>query len=250
MNNDHKHYNKATGRMSIPGYLIKDNVKKYYTDDRICEINTDANSWKQSRIINGITFMRLNGKIPSKQSPENVYTFGVEDDHSYSVNGIIAENCFLLAMKEDSIKGIYETLADCAQISKFAGGIGLHIHNIRAKGSYINGNGGTSTGIVPMLKNFNATARYVDQGSKRNGSFAIYLEPWHADVEDFLKLKLNTGSEDERARDLFYALWVPDLFMKRVEADKPWTLFCPSEAPGLADVWGDAFESVYERYET
>ena len=159
-------------------------------------------------------------------------------------------SCFLLAMKEDSINGIYETLANCAKISKFAGGIGLHISNVRGKGSYINGNGGTSTGIVPMLKNFNATARYVDQGSKRNGSFAIYLEPWHTDVEDFLKLKLNTGSEDERARDLFYALWIPDLFMKRVEADKSWTLFCPSEAPGLADVWGPAFETLYERYET
>jgi ribonucleoside-diphosphate reductase alpha chain len=158
-------------------------------------------------------------------------------------------SCFLLAMKEDSINGIYETLMNCAKISKYAGGIGLHISNIRAKGSYINGNGGTSTGIVPMLKNFNATARYVDQGSKRNGSFAIYLEPWHADLEDFLKLKLNTGSEDERARDLFYALWIPDLFMKRVEQDKTWTLFCPSEAPGLADVWGPAFDELYERYE-
>uniref|UniRef100_A0A6C0APS5 ribonucleoside-diphosphate reductase n=1 Tax=viral metagenome TaxID=1070528 RepID=A0A6C0APS5_9ZZZZ len=158
-------------------------------------------------------------------------------------------SCYLIALSEDSIDGIYKTLADCAKISKYAGGIGLHIHNLRAKGSYINGNGGTSTGIVPMLKNFNATARYVDQGSKRNGSFAIYLEPWHADVEDFLKLKLNSGSEDERARDLFYALWIPDLFMERVEADKPWTLFCPSESPGLADVHGDAFKALYERYE-
>ena len=158
-------------------------------------------------------------------------------------------SCYLLSMSEDSISGIYKTLGDCAQISKYAGGIGLHIHNVRAKGAHINGNGGTSTGIVPMLKNFNATARYVDQGSKRNGSFAIYLEPWHADVEDFLKLKLNTGSDDERARDLFYALWIPDLFMKRVEADGQWTLFCPSEAPGLADVWGPAFETLYESYE-
>ena len=158
-------------------------------------------------------------------------------------------SCYLLAMSEDSITGIYKTLGDCAQISKFAGGIGLHIHNVRAKDAHINGNGGTSTGIVPMLKNFNATARYVDQGSKRNGSFAIYLEPWHADVEDFLKLKLNTGSEDERARDLFYALWIPDLFMKRIKDDGLWTLFCPSEAPGLADVWGPAFESLYEDYE-
>jgi ribonucleoside-diphosphate reductase alpha chain len=158
-------------------------------------------------------------------------------------------SCYLIALSEDSIDGIYKTLADCAKISKYAGGIGLHIHNLRAKGSYIAGNGGTSTGIVPMLKNFNATARYVDQGSKRNGSFAIYLEPWHADVEDFLKLKLNSGSEDERARDLFYALWIPDLFMERVEADRPWTLFCPSEAPGLADVHGDAFKELYEKYE-
>jgi ribonucleoside-diphosphate reductase alpha chain len=158
-------------------------------------------------------------------------------------------SCYLLSMAEDSITGIYKTLADCAQISKYAGGIGLHIHNIRAKGSHIAGNGGTSTGIVPMLRNFNATARYVDQGSKRNGSFAIYLEPWHADVEDFLKLKLNTGSEEERARDLFYALWVPDLFMERVEAGGTWSLFCPSEAPGLADVWGTEFKALYEKYE-
>ena len=158
-------------------------------------------------------------------------------------------SCYLLTMSDDSIDGIYKTLADCAKISKYAGGIGLSIHNIRARGAYINGNGGTSTGIVPLLRNFNATARYVDQGSKRNGSFAIYLEPWHADVEDFLKLKLNTGSEEERARDLFYALWISDLFMQRVEANKPWTLFCPSEAPGLADVWGAEFNALYERYE-
>ena len=158
-------------------------------------------------------------------------------------------SCYLTAMSDDSISGIYKTLADCAQISKYAGGIGLHISNIRARGAHIAGNGGTSTGIVPMLRNFNATARYVDQGSKRNGSIAIYLEPWHADVEDFLRLKLNTGSEEERARDLFYALWVPDLFMERVEAGGSWTLFCPSEAPGLADVWGDEFRALYTKYE-
>ena len=159
-------------------------------------------------------------------------------------------SCFLLAMKGDSINGIYDTLKDCALISKHAGGIGLHIHNIRAKGALIKGTNGTSNGIVPMLRNFNDTARYVDQGGgKRNGSFAIYLEPWHADVEDFLKLKLNTGSEEERCRDLFYALWIPDLFMERVEANLPWTLFCPSEAPGLADVYGDEFKALYERYE-
>ena len=159
-------------------------------------------------------------------------------------------SCFLLQMKADSIIGIYDTLKDCAQISKYAGGIGLHIHNVRAKGSLIKGTNGTSNGIVPMLRNFNDTARYVDQGGgKRNGSFAIYLEPWHADVEDFLRLKLNTGSEEERCRDLFYALWIPDLFMERVEQNTMWTLFCPSEAPGLADVYGDEFKALYERYE-
>ena len=159
-------------------------------------------------------------------------------------------SCFLLAMKDDSIDGIYETLKDCASISKFAGGIGLHIHNIRAAGSLIGGTNGTSNGIVPMLRNFNSTARYVDQGGgKRNGSFAIYLEPWHADIEDFLKLKLNTGETEERARDLFYALWISDLFMQRVEQDGQWSLFCPHEAPGLADVYGDDFHTLYTKYE-
>ena len=159
-------------------------------------------------------------------------------------------SCFLLAMKDDSIRGIYDTLQDCALISQYGGGIGLHLSNIRATGSLIKGTGGISNGIVPMLRVFNNTARYVDQGGgKRNGSFAMYLEPWHADVEDFLMMKRNTGSEEERARDLFYALWVPDLFMERVDAGGDWTLFCPNEAPGLADVVGDEFKALYERYE-
>lgn len=158
-------------------------------------------------------------------------------------------SCFLLTMKADSIKGIYETLSDCAQISKWAGGIGLSIHNIRARGSRIAGTNGESTGIVPMLKVFNDTAKYVNQGGKRNGSFAIYLEPWHADIEDFLRLKLNQGAEEDRARDLFYGLWIPDLFMKRVEEDAEWTLMCPHECPGLADVWGEEFETLYKIYE-
>ena len=159
-------------------------------------------------------------------------------------------SCFLLAMKEDSIAGIYDTLKDCATISKHSGGIGLHIHNIRAKGSIIHGTNGVSNGIVPMLRVFNNTACYVDQGGgKRNGSFAIYLEPWHADIGDFIRMKMNTGSEDEKARDLFYALWVPDLFMERVVANEDWTLFCPAEAPGLSDCYGDEFKALYERYE-
>lgn len=159
-------------------------------------------------------------------------------------------SCFLLTMKDDSIDGIYDTLKQTAKISQSAGGIGLSIHNVRAKGSYIKGTGGTSNGIVPMLRNFDMTARYVDQGGgKRKGSFAIYLEPWHADIFEFLELKKNHGKEELRARDLFYAMWIPDLFMKRVEGNEMWSLFCPNEAPGLADCWGEEFEKLYEKYE-
>ncbi len=159
-------------------------------------------------------------------------------------------SCFLLTMKEDSIDGIYDTLKQTAKISQSAGGIGLAIHGIRATGSYIGGTNGTSNGIIPMLKVFNDTARYVDQGGgKRKGAFAIYLEPWHADVFEFLDLRKNHGKEEMRARDLFYALWIPDLFMKRVEADGDWSLFCPNEAPGLHETWGENFESLYQQYE-
>ncbi len=159
-------------------------------------------------------------------------------------------SCFLVAMKDDSIEGIYSTLTQTAKISQSAGGIGLSIHNVRATGSYISGTNGTSNGIVPMLKVFNDTARYVDQGGgKRKGAFAIYLEPWHADIFAFLDLKKNHGAEENRARDLFYALWISDLFMKRVEADGDWSLFCPHESPGLADCYGEEFETLYTRYE-
>jgi len=158
-------------------------------------------------------------------------------------------SCFLLTMKDDSIDGIYDTLKQCAQISKWAGGIGLSVHTIRARGTRIKGTDGDSTGLVPMLKVFNDTAKYVNQGGKRNGSFAIYLEPWHADTEEFLKLKLNQGAEEDRARDLFYAMWIPDLFMKRVEEDSYWTLMCPHQCHGLADRWGPEFEKLYTHYE-
>ena len=160
-------------------------------------------------------------------------------------------SCFLLAMKDDSIDGIYDTLKQTAKISQSAGGIGLSIHNIRATGSYIAGTNGTSNGIVPMLRVFNDTARYVDQGGgKRKGSFAIYVEPWHADIFDFLNLKKNHGKEEMRARDLFYAMWVPDLFMRRVEEDTTWTLMCPNECPGLYDSHGEEFEKKYLEYES
>lgn len=159
-------------------------------------------------------------------------------------------SCFLLAMQDDSIDGIYDTLKQTAKISQSAGGIGLSIHNVRATGSYIRGTNGTSNGIVPMLRVFNDTARYVDQGGgKRKGSFAIYIETWHADIFEFLDLKKNTGKEEMRARDLFFAMWTSDLFMKRVQEDTTWTLMCPNECPGLYDVYGDEFEALYTDYE-
>ena len=158
-------------------------------------------------------------------------------------------SCFLIAGKDDSIDGIYGTLTECAQISKWAGGIGMHIHNIRANKSHIRGTNGQSDGIIPMLRVFNATARYVNQAGRRKGSIAVYLEPWHADIMDFLELRLNQGDEEARCRDLFSALWIPDLFMRRVEEGGNWSLFCPDKAPGLSDCYGDEFEELYAKYE-
>ena len=158
-------------------------------------------------------------------------------------------SCYLLGMEADSLEGIFNTLKDCAQISKWSGGIGLHIHNIRANNSLIRGTNGKSSGLVPMLKVFNDTARFINQGGKRNGSFAIYLEPWHPDIHDFLDMKKNHGDEEMRARDLFYALWIPDLFMQRVKDNGIWSTFCPNECPGLADVYGSEFVALYEKYE-
>ena len=159
-------------------------------------------------------------------------------------------SCYLIAMESDSIDGIYNTLKDCAQISKYSGGIGIHIHNIRCKGSFISGTNGKTDGIVPMIRVFNSTARYVNQSGKRNGSIAVYLEPWHADIESFLDLKKNHGDEEMRARDLFYALWICDLFMERIKKNGKWTLFCPNECKELFNVYGDAFNTLYEEYET
>ena len=159
-------------------------------------------------------------------------------------------SCYLIQMEDDSVDGIYNTLKSCAQISKYSGGIGLHINNIRSAGSHINGTNGKTNGIVPMLKVFNATAKFINQGGKRNGSFAIYLEPWHPDIQDFLELRKNHGDEEMKARDLFYALWISDLFMERVKADRKWSLFCPRECPHLDDVYGADFNALYTKYET
>ena len=159
-------------------------------------------------------------------------------------------SCFLIANKEDSIDGIYDTVKECARISKWAGGIGLHVHDVRANKSHIRGTNGTSDGIIPMLRVYNSTARYVNQAGRRKGSIAVYLEPWHTDILDFLEIRLNQGDEEARCRDLFSAMWIPDLFMKRVESDGNWSLFCPDQAKGLSDVYGKEFEELYEKYES
>ena len=184
-----------------------------------------------------------------KMMSEGYFTHATPTLFNMGTNREQASSCFLLTIDEDSVDGIYKTLRDCAHISKNAGGIGVAFHKIRAKGSRIRSTNGNSDGIIPMFKVFNETARYINQSGKRNGSIACYIEPWHADVEDFLKLKLNTGIEEERARDLFYAVWIPDLFMKRVEADADWSLMCPDKCPGLYLKYGQEFEDLYCQYE-
>lgn len=240
-----------TARISLPKQsVLLTNVYKQYTDDRLERMRDKQAHSSHVKEINGQKFLRISEKVKLADQPEFVYTLGVADDHSYCVEGVMVENCFLLTMKDDSIDGIYDTLKNCALISQSAGGIGLAVHNVRATGTYIKGTNGTSNGLVPMLKVFNDTARYVDQGGgKRKGAFAIYLEPWHADIFDFLDLKKNHGKEEMRARDLFYALWTPDLFMKRVEANGDWTLMCPHECPGLDTSHGAEFEKLYQKYE-
>jgi len=247
----HKPYRErfqAIGRMQIPWIPeIMRWVKKHYADDRLDKTER-ANTTVE---IDGHIFLRIGSKTKIQDElPQFVYTLGVKDDHSYSVMGLIAENCFLIANKGDSIDRIYGTITEAAQISKWAGGIGVHISDVRAKGSHIKGTNGTSDGIIPMLRVYNATARYVNQAGKRKGSIAVYLEPWHADVLDFLELRLNQGDEEARCRDLFLALWIPDLFMQRVEEGGDWSLMCPSECPGLTDVYGFEFNELYTRYES
>lgn len=240
------------GRMSFPWLPeIMSWVKKHYDDERLTECRERANTKIE---IDGNIFLRINCKSKVFDDiPKFVYTLGVEDDHSYAISGLIAENCFLVNMQEDSVSGMYDTLRDVCLISKFAGGIGLHIHNVRANGSLIRGTNGKSTGIVPMLRVYNDAARHINQAGKRNGSFAIYIEPWHADIEAFLDLKKNHGAESERARDLFYALWVNDEFMRRVQQNATWSLMCPDQCPGLSDVFDDGnkkqFTELYTRYE-
>jgi ribonucleotide reductase alpha subunit len=250
MTKPYKDVKQYIGRMQIPWIPeIMKWVRKHYDDDRLRKETGRSNSMLE---IDGQIFLRIDHKNKVLENlPQFVYTLGVQDDHSYSVQGLIAENCFLVANKADSIDGIFDTIHDCASISKWAGGIGLHIHDVRARGSKIRGTNGASDGIVPMLRVLNNVARYVNQGGgKRKGSIAMYLEPWHADVFEFLELRLNTGDEEMRCRDLFTALWIPDEFMRRVQSDGEWTLMCPDECPGLSDVHGDAFDELYRKYES
>ena len=252
-------------------------VKKYGDRlDALCNYTRDYYmDYFGFKTLERAYLMRINGKIVER--PQHMWlrvSIGIHGDHFEKIAETYEymsqkyfthatptlfnagtphpqlSSCYLIAMENDSIEGIYNTLKDCAMISKWSGGIGLHIHNIRASGSQIRGTNGSSNGIVPMLRVFNNTAKYVDQGGgRRNGSFAIYLEPWHADIRYFLEMRKNHGDEEMKARDLFYALWIPDLFMERVKTDGQWTLMCPDECPGLADVYGDDFVKLYTGYE-
>lgn len=226
-------------------------VIKTYPDDRLEQCLTYTHKVKNQYHpieIKGNKFVKIKSITEIEPESQLVYTIGVDNDHSYNIEGVLCENCFLIG-SEDSVEGIYGNITDCAKISKWAGGIGIHIHDIRSEGAYIRKTGGRSEGIMPMLKVYDATARYINQSGKRNGSFAMYIEPWHPDIIKFLHAKRAQGVESERARDLFYALWVPDLFMKRVQKDQVWSLMCPDLCPGLSDVYGDEFEKLYEQYE-
>jgi ribonucleoside-diphosphate reductase alpha chain len=240
-----------TAWMTIPkesAYLCK--VSKTYTDGRMAKYASPSkNQSSNVKVIEGRIFVRIMKKEPTSYTVDKVYNIGVEEDHSYMVDGIIAKNCYLLSMNEDSLSGIFSSVEECAMISKYAGGIGIHVHQIRAKGSRIKGTNGTSDGLVPMLRVFNNVARYVNQSGRRNGSIAVYLEPWHADIEKFIELRKNHGHEEDRCRDLFLSLWVPDLFMERVKNNDKWCLMCPNQCPGLSDVYGEEFEQLYTKYE-
>lgn len=247
----HKNATEEHVQISIPiAEINKKNVHKYYQDDRMNDnhINLKTKNQYSPKIVNGFKFLKFEKKKEITENlPTYVYTLGVEDDHSYNVEGIIAENCFLMGT-HDSVDGIFKTMADTARISKVGGGIGLHVHNIRSKGSVIRGTNGTSDGIIPMLKVYNEISVYINQSGKRKGSFAIYLSPEHPDIIEFLDLRKNQGSEHMRARDLFLAMWIPDLFMKKVQENGDWYLMCPDECPGLNDVYGDEYEDLYNSY--
>jgi ribonucleoside-diphosphate reductase alpha chain len=237
-------------QINIPiSEITKQNINKYYSDDRMeTDLIKKCRNQYSPIEVNGFKFLKFEKKTQiTKNLPEYVYTLGVEDDHSYNVGGIVAENCFLIGTN-DSVDGIFKTMSDIAQISKVGGGIGLHIDNIRSKGSVIRGTNGNSDGIIPMLKVYNEISLYINQSGKRKGSFAIYLSPSHPDILEFLDLRKNQGSESLRARDLFYAMWIPDLFMEQLKIDGDWYLMDPDECPGLNETYGEDYEKLYWKY--
>ena len=242
-----------TWSMTVP-FLggIRRHVLKRYADERMSRESLDRTHTKTA-VIDGTVFLRLDRKRASTREDVRgervVYTLGVADDHSYNVEGLMCENCFLMGVEDDSIEGIFDAITKCAHISKWGGGIGIHVSGVRSKGARILGTNGTSDGLVPMLRVLNATAAYVNQGGRRKGSVAVYIEPHHPDFLDVIAMKRNVGDEHLRARDLFYAAWISDLFMRRVEADAAWSFFDPAACPGLADAWGDEYVALYERYE-
>lgn len=226
---------------------------KYYEDNRLqkCYDNLEKDQIKNRTspiIINGTKFLRIDSVEETKLKPTYVYTLGIENDHSYSVEGLICENCFLISC-DDSLEEIFNCISQIASISKWAGGIGVHVAGVRPKNAVIRGTNGRSEGIIPLCSLLNKESKYVNQGGKRNGSIAVYNEPWHGDIFEFCELRKNTGSEDLRARDLFFSLWIPDLFMKRVEEDGIWSLMCPDECRGLNTSHGEEFEKLYTQYE-
>jgi ribonucleoside-diphosphate reductase alpha subunit len=245
-------YNYLQGTTNITGHeliipYISSEMKDLLLENNTIYPDLDHTD-REDVIVDGIKFIKVEYIMETCLKPGYVYTLGVDDDHSYNVEGLLCENCFLLGM-DDDLDSIFDTIHDCAKISKWAGGIGIHLSDIRAKGSLIRGTGGESDGLVPLMRTFNALSRYINQGGRRNGAIACYIEPWSSDVYDFIELRKNTGNEESRARDMFLALWVPDLFMKRALNDEMWSLMCPDECPGLTTKWGDEFEELYISYE-
>ena len=231
------------------GYIETKELLKYYEDNRLNKRIDNIKDIRSVKVVDGQTLVKITEKEEITENlPEYVYTLGVEEDHSYNANGLVCENCFLVNV-DDSIESIMKGIGDCGKLSKHAGGIGIHFSKVRSKGSRIRGTHGNSKGIVPFLKIYNETANAVDQSGRRPGSFAVYLEPWHADIMAFLELRLNNGNDRERARELFTAVWVNDVFMERVENDGMWSLMCPDECPGLVDAYGESFRELYTKYE-
>ena len=253
LNNLDRGATQLTGKITIPKWFLNPkDLMKYYEDKRLEKFGKTFDKYKEKKenklVIESATFVRLSKKNKVDDKPKFVYTLGIEDDHSYVVEGILAENCYLAMLSSDSVSGMYDDVASIAKLFKSAGGIGYNVQNLRGHGALINTSHGEAEGIVPLARVINDTSRHVKQGGRRNGSLALYTEPWHIDIEDFLELKKPQGEENARARDLFYALWIPDEFFRRCIRNDWWYLMTPDECPGLDDCWGEKFEKLYQKY--